>query len=186
VNKKISIIRNTLGLTESDISSVLNISSYKYRNFEKGTLEIPMEIVVLISLAYEIPICYLIFDKYSSKTILELDSIIRLKHQNRVAILDTIKNNICRVNSYNYNSINYSVIKNVLKNVLKFFSDNLIEIRKDKSIEAVELATMLSMPEKEYSRLEEGIKFPNIYTLFKLSECLDVSVDELFFHSHKK
>ena len=43
MNQKIKFLRETLGLTEKEISSFLNISSYKYTSFKKAMTVIPCE-----------------------------------------------------------------------------------------------------------------------------------------------
>ncbi len=78
MHSKIKEVRMQLGLSETQVSSLLNISSYKYRRYENGNLVLPVEILVLLSIMYDISIDLLVFDKYSFETILYKESIKKL------------------------------------------------------------------------------------------------------------
>ena len=70
MNQKIKFLRETLGLTEKEISSFLNISSYKYTSFEKAMTVIPCDILILLSKIYGINIEMLIDSKFDNQDLL--------------------------------------------------------------------------------------------------------------------
>ena len=67
MNQKIRFLRETLGLTEKEISSFLNISSYKYITFEKTAIDIPCDILILLSRIYAINLELLLYSKYNNE-----------------------------------------------------------------------------------------------------------------------
>ena len=70
MNQKMKFLRETLGLTEKEISSFLNISSYKYTSFEKTAADIPCDILILLSRIYGVNIELLIDSKFNNQDLL--------------------------------------------------------------------------------------------------------------------
>ena len=96
MNQKIKFLRETLGLTEKEISSFLNISSYKYTSFEKAMTIIPCDILILLSKIYGINIEMLIDSKFDNQ-----DLLFELKSQGIIGeknILEKLKQNLLQDN----------------------------------------------------------------------------------------
>ena len=179
MNNKIKEIRIRLGLSETQISSLLYISSYKYRRYEKDFLIIPVEVLVLLSIMYHIPIDLLIFDKFSSETIFEeasIKNLLELPEKERFAIL---KSNICKYCSFSCDSVSYRVVNNILVRFLKNFSKNLQVLRYSKLWGISEIASTVQFNVEYYINLESGKIWPSVVDLIKLSSVFDKSVNEI-------
>ena len=79
MHNKIKAIRIHLGLTYTQVSSLINISSYKYKRYENGTIELSSDILILLSLMYGVSLDHLIFSKFTVNEILSSPSINCLK-----------------------------------------------------------------------------------------------------------
>jgi len=53
------------------------------------------------------------------------------------------------------------------------------ELREERNIPQQDLAAKCNIEKSNLSRIEAGGTNPTIYTLYKIAECLDVSVSEL-------
>lgn len=179
MNNKIKEIRVKLGLSETQISSVLYISSYKYRRYEKDPFIISVEVLVLLSIMYDIPIDLLVFDKFSSEVIFKetsMKKILKLSENERFAIL---KSNMCKYSTFSCASISYRVVNNILARVLKRFSRNLQVLRYSKLWGIPEIASTLQFDVEYYINLESGEIWPSVYDLVELSSVFDKSVNEI-------
>ena len=63
------------------------------------------------------------------------------------------------------------------------FQDNLKRVRKSKQLSQEELAELLDVSRQAVSKWEQGICMPEAQMLLRLSEKLDVSLDELMSES---
>ena len=61
------------------------------------------------------------------------------------------------------------------------FAENLKKHRTDKGLSQDELAKKISSHAVQFSRYERGLAAPSIDVVQKISEALDVSIDELVF-----
>ena len=61
-----------------------------------------------------------------------------------------------------------------------FFSDNLIKLRKSKGFTQQQVASELGIDRTTYTKYETGVSEPGFEMLIRLSQLLDVSLDELF------
>ena len=61
----------------------------------------------------------------------------------------------------------------------KKFCENLKSVRKDLSLTQKQIATKLNVVESCYANWEQGRTEPNITMLRKLSQILNISIDEL-------
>ena len=180
MNIKLRELRIYLKLTETQISSLLNISSYKYKRFEKGELPIPVEIILLLSIMYNIPFDYIIYDKYDIsdliKTLIKNNSSLE-ENTTPVKIIET---NIIK-NPYSTGTIiNQKLIKSILCFYIENFSNNLIILRKNKNLEIQKAANKLSIDIEHYSALEKGVRWPSIFDIFKIANGFKVCPQDLF------
>ena len=180
MNIKLKELRIYLKLTETQISSLLNISSYKYKRFEKGELPIPVEIILLLSIMYNIPLDYIICDKYDIsdliKTLIKNNSSL----EENTTSVKIIENNVIK-NPYSTGTIiNQKLIKSILCFYIENFSNNLTILRKNKNLEMQKVADKLSIDIEHYSALEKGISWPNIFELLKIADGFKVCPQDLF------
>ena len=69
MGNRIKALREGTGLSETQISSLLNISSYKYKRVENGSLNLTVDVLVLLSIMYGVPMSFLTFDRYETDDI---------------------------------------------------------------------------------------------------------------------
>ena len=129
MNEKLRLLREYIGLNETEFSKITNINSYKYKRFEAGTLPISTECIIIISIAYNLSIDEMIFEKHSIEKILHLEQIEELRQIDKSQIIDTLKRNICKHSSYYCNEPNYRTIRNILNIKRNACSYNLKKIR---------------------------------------------------------
>lgn len=176
---KIKEIRMRLGISEAQISSLLNISSYKYRRYENGSLIITSEVMILLSIMYDISIDLLIFDKFSVEAIFKeasINKILQFSEEQRVSVLES---NMCKYCSQKYNVINYRVVKNILSKFLNKFAINLQQLRCSRLMEISEISSLLQSSVEYYVNLESGKIWPSVYDLVELSLVFTKSVNEI-------
>ena len=63
ISEKIKAIRELLGLSETQVSNIIFMNSYKYRKSEINAAYLSMEKLLLLSIAYKIPLDKLILEK---------------------------------------------------------------------------------------------------------------------------
>lgn len=180
MHSKIKEIRMRLGLSESQISSLLNISSYKYRRFEDGTLTLTVEVLVLLSIMYDISVDLLVFDKFSLDMILKeasIKKILKLSEKERIEILES---NMCKYCTFKCSSVNYRVVKNILARLLDKFSKNLYNLRSVKSFEVTEISSLLNVDIEYYQGLENGDMWPTIFELIEIVYAYSESINDMF------
>lgn len=179
MHNKIKEIRLRMGLSEAQISSLLNISSYKYRRYEEGSLTVPVEVLVLLSIMYDISIDLLVFDKFSLDTILKDASItemLKFSEKERIAMLES---NMCTCCTFSCISVNYRVVKNIISQILNKFSKNLHNLRCSKSFEISEISSLLHVDVDYYIDLESGDTWPTVYELIELVSIFSKSINEI-------
>lgn len=180
MHSKIKEIRMRLGLSEAQISSLLNISSYKYRRYENGTLTLSVEILVLLSIMYDISVDLLVFDRFSLDTIFKeasIKEILKLSEKERIDILEY---NICKFCTFKCSSVNYRVVKNILAHLLDKFSKNLYNLRRVKSFEVIEISSLLNVDIEYYQGLENGDMWPTVFELIEIVYAYSKSINEMF------
>lgn len=178
---KLQKIRTYLELKENQISSLINISCYKYKRYEKGNLEITVESLFLLALLYNIPLDYLVYTKYSVDEIIEkgkLKELLQIPPYERLQILEK---NLCLHSSYkNYSSSNYRVTRNISENCILNFSENLYTTRTNTKTEINTISNLLGISDSEYLRFEQGKSFPTSIQAIKIAEIFNLSIHKLF------
>lgn len=140
MNKKIKLIREKLNLSPKDISSLLNISSYKYSTYEKAGAEIPCEIILLLAKIYGILPDWLFYDYTTENEILMFFDKYMTETMTKEEIISHLSSNIlskaeARI-SYRY--INKTKQK-IYDNVIEFIN----YVRDNNNFSKLELANAL-------------------------------------------
>lgn len=180
MHSKIKEIRMRLGLSEAQVSSLLNISSYKYRRYEDGSLTISVEVLLLLSIMYDVSIDFLVFDKFNVNVILREESVIKLlsvSEKERTAILES---NMCKYCTFNCATINYRVVKNILAQFLNKFSKRLYNLRCSKAFEISEISSLLNIDIEHYIDLENGDVWPTIFELIEMVSIFSKPINDIF------
>ena len=173
MNQKIKFLRETLGLTEKEISSFLNISSYKYTSFEKAMTIIPCDILILISKIYGINIELLIDSKFDNQ-----DLLFELKSQGIIGgknILDKLKQNLLQDNI----KLTYRSVKKIKTN----YQDNIIQFLKtliyDSGKSTIEFSKYVNMNSQSLNSILQKKRFIELNELINISEKFKVSVNDI-------
>ncbi len=179
MHRKIKAIRVQLGLSEAQISSLLNISCYKYKRYENGSLSLSLDILVLLSIIYDISIDWLILDKFSVEVICKdeaIKKILKVPQKERINILVSNMSKHC---TFDCNTINYRVTKNILAGLLNRFSKNIKNMRNSQLLEISEISLIIHSDVEYYVNLENGKEWPSVYDLLQLSSIFLKSINEL-------
>ena len=172
MNKKIKYLRETLGLTEKEISSFLNISSYKYTSFEKAMTVIPCDILILLSKIYGINIEMLIDSKFDNQ-----DLLFELKSQGIIGenILDKLKQNLLQDNI----KLTYRSVKKIKTN----YQDNIIHFLKtliyDSGKSVFEFSRYVNMNSQSLDSILQKKRFIELNELISISEKFKISVNDI-------
>ena len=173
MNKKIKFLRETLGLTEKEISSFLNISSYKYTSFEKAMTVIPCDILILLSKIYGINIEMLIDSKFDNQ-----DLLFELKSQGIIGeknILDKLKQNLLQDNI----KLTYRSVKKIKTN----YQDNIIHFLKtliyDTGKSVFEFSRYVNMNSQSLDSILQKKRFIELNELISISEKFKISVNDI-------
>ncbi len=174
MNQKIKFLRETLGLTEKEISSFLNISSYKYVSFEKTATDIPCDILILISRIYGISIEFLLYSKFNEQDLLsELERQGLIDENN---VLDRLRQNLLQNidTKITYRSIRK--VKNDFQQNIISFINNLI---KDSRMNLLDFAKYMGIDKQGLESILSKKRFIELDELKGISEKFNVSVDNI-------
>ena len=173
MNQKIKFLRETLGLTEKEISSFLNISSYRYTSFEKAMTIIPCDILILLSKIYGINIELLIDSKFDNQDLLS-----ELKSQGIIGeknILEKLKRNLLQDNI----KLTYRSVKKIKTN----YQDNIIHFLKtiiyDSGKSKIEFSKYVNMNSQNLNSILQKKRFIELNELISISEKFKISVNDI-------
>lgn len=173
MNQKIKFLRETLGLTEKEISSFLNISSYKYTSFEKAMTIIPCDILILLSKIYGINIELLIDSKFDNQDLLS-----ELKSQGIIGeknILEKLKRNLLQDNiKLTYRSV---------KKVKTTYQENIIHFLKEliysSGMSLFDFAKHININSQNLDSILQKKRFIELNELTSISEKFKISVNDI-------
>ena len=180
MNIKLRELRIYLKLTETQISSLLNISSYKYRRFENGELPIPVEIILLLSIMYKIPFDYIIYDKYNVSDLIKALIKNNSSLKGTMTPIKILENNIIEHTYSTGMVINQKMLKGILVFYITNFSNNLFSLRNSKELEMQNVADKLNIDLEYYSTLERGSNWPNLFVLLEIASFYNIQPLDLF------
>ena len=123
MSNRIKALREGTGLSETQISSLLNISSYKYKRVENGSLNLTVDVLVLLSIMYGVPMSFLTFDRCETDDISLNKFIEKYKNLSENDVISILKFRICQYCTFECSSVNYRVTKNILSRTIKSFSE---------------------------------------------------------------
>lgn len=174
MNRKIKFIRETLNLTATEISRFLNISSYKYIYYEKSSIDIPCEILLLLAKIYGISFAILI-----DNNIGENDIILELNKQsyNFKNKLDTLKKL-----EYNFaNNLNLKITYHLIKNTKETFQQNIINtiytILLNSNMNLNDFSNYVGISKKNIDSILKKKRFITVNELVCISNKFNISVD---------
>lgn len=173
MNQKIKFLRETLGLTEKEISSFLNISSYKYTSFEKTAADIPCDILILLSRIYGVNIELLIDSKFNNQDLLS-----ELEKQGLIEEKDAIeklKLNLLQSNT----KMTYHSIKKVKNDYQENIIHSLKKIIYNSRMSLIDFAKYIDMNSQILGLILQKKRFIELDELIGISEKFKVSVNDI-------
>lgn len=178
MNKKIRLLRESIGLTETEISRFLNISSYKYVAFENNQANISLDILALISLIYNIPIDIIINPKYTKN-----DLLLYLQNHSSFHLSkeQTIKKITYNLTGNEGKNISYRNINLLKKKIQKNIINNINKIIEEKSISTTMLANQLGIEHDSLESILLKKRFLTTNEVIKISQEFSISASVILF-----
>lgn len=176
MNHKIKFLRETLGLTEKEISSFLNISSYKYISFEKTATDIPCDILILLSRIYAINLELLLYSKYNDEDL--------LSELNRQEIISEDKSVILKKLTQNlFQKIDTKITYRSIRKVKNDFQQNIInsinKLIKSSRMSLIDFSNYIDIDKQSLDSILSKKRFIELYELMKISEKFKISVNDI-------
>lgn len=179
IPEKIKAIREFLGVTELQVSSTINVNSYKYKRSEGNDDYISTEMLILLSIIYKLPFEKIWSVDYSTEDILESDYLNSLSKLEPEQVVECFKDNLCSHFVKKRKKANYGTIKLILKKEMKSLGTNIKEIREDKKLQITDVASMLKINESTYKSFETGSVLPSPMQILCLTDKFNVSIVKL-------
>ncbi len=63
---------------------------------------------------------------------------------------------------------------------LRKLGAHIRKVRESKGIKGVDLASLCEMPRNSISRIERGVSNPTAFTLMKIAEAMEMTIEEMF------
>lgn len=176
MNQKLKFLRETLGLTEKEISAFLNISSYKYISFEKTAVEVPCDMVILLSRIYSIDINLFFDNHYSNQDLLTELIKQNIVEKNKEDILDHLRQNLFRNKDtkVTYRSIR-KIKTDIQNNIIKFIT----ALIKNNGMSLHDFAITIDVDKQSLDSILSKKRFIELDELMKVSERFKVSINDI-------
>ncbi|MCM1285697.1 MAG: hypothetical protein NC213_03565 [Acetobacter sp.] len=176
MNQKLKFLRETLGLTEKEISAFLNISSYKYISFEKTAVEIPCDILILLSIIYDIDIKLFLDNHYNNQDLLTELTKQNIIEKDKEEILDRLRLNLFHNNNtkVTYRSIR-KVKTSIQNNIIKFITVQI----KNNGMSLYDFAIAIDTEKQSLDSVLSNKRFIEIDELIKISEKFKISINDI-------
>lgn len=176
MNHKIKFLRKTLGLTEKEISSFLNISSYKYISFEKTATDIPCDILILLSKIYGINLELLVDSKYNDEDLLSELKRQEIFSEDKSVILEKLRQNL-------FQNIDTKITYRTIRKVKNDFQQNIInsinKLIKNSRMSLMDFSNYIDIDKQSLDSILSKKRFIELYELLKISEKLKISVNDI-------
>lgn len=177
MNQKIKFIRQKLNLSEKDISSLLNISSYKYSSYEKNDIPLPCEILFLLSKIYGINISLFVYDFFNEDDLsFELE---RLGLTNTISKTEILKKIHFNLFSDSNTKSNYRSIRKIKHSFQCATASCIKESLRSYNLTQQHLAVSCNLDEIELNYILSSKKFITLSELIKITEFLQIPIDNI-------
>ena len=169
MNQKIKFLRETLGLTEKEISSFLNISSYKYTSFEKAMTIIPCDILI-------INIELLLDSKYNNEDLFSELKRQEIFFEDKSVILEKLRQNL-------FQNIDTKITYRSIRKVKNDFQQNIInsinKLIKSSRMSLIDFSKHIDIDNQSLDSILSKKRFIELYELMKISEKFKISVNDI-------
>ncbi|MBR2431047.1 transcriptional regulator [bacterium] len=181
MNQKIKFARETLRLTPNDISSLLNISSYRYSFFEKVSTDIPCDILLLLSKIYGLNPDLFILNKYSTHDILFIFEQQNFFSQSENTLeklrFNLLQNDKVRLTYHSIKSEKKSLQDNIIRFIKTFIKVHNLSLD--------ELALTCNINEQSLSSILSKGKFIETDELIKISNYTQTPIADIVYGTTK-
>lgn len=178
MNQKIKLLRETLGLTEKEISSLLNISSYKYVSLEKVGTDIPCEIILLLSRLYNVDVELLINSSFNNEDLMSEISSENFHELPKDELFDVLKSNL--LGEYT-KTLSYRAVKKIKDNIQLNIIKNLLSIMRENNLSKQEFSNVLEINVEKLDSLFTKKRFIDVDELIIISEKFNVLISDVVF-----
>lgn len=176
MNQKLKFLRETLGLTEKEISAFLNISSYKYISFEKTAVEVPCDMVILLSRIYSVNIKLFLDNRYSNQDLLTELIKQNIIEKNKEDILDHLRKNLFHNDDI---KITYRSIRKVKTDIQNNIINFITAMIKNNGMSLHDFAVAIDSDKQSLDSILSKKRFIEFDELIKVSERFKVSINDI-------
>lgn len=177
--KKIKAIRLMLGLSETQVSNIIYVSSYKYKHCEKDDAYISTEMLILLSVIYKTDLYKFLSEEYSANDLTNEEYLKNLKKSDSEQIEAVLKSNLCSDLKKERKNANSTTIDMLLKSKKKIIQNNLKRIRESRGQEISQMAELIGTDLRNYISMESRSKIPTPKQLIEFSQKLNIPLSEL-------
>lgn len=176
IHEKIRVIREYLNLTSTQVATLIKVNVYLYRKYEKGTMEPTMDLIVLLSIAYAIPIDSLFCNEENPLWYTDEPGIRALRSLPQKERLPKMQENLCKKCSFVSQRVNYRVISDICRQMRAAMADRLKTFRESRGIDIDSAAKIICLDNIDYLSLEKGAGFPLVSQTVKMARFYDVAI----------
>lgn len=176
MNQKLKFLRETLELTEKEISSFLNISSYKYISFEKTAVEIPCDMLILLSRIYGVDIKLLIDSGYNNQDLLTELTKQDIVEKSKEDILEHLQQNLFHNNDI---KVTYRSIRKVKTDIQNSIVNSIIAMIKNSDMSLLDFAISIDIDKQSLDSIISKKRFIELGELIKISKKFKVSINDI-------
>lgn len=178
MNQKIRFLRELLNLTETEVSTLLNISSYKYISYEKNDTSIPFDVLLLISKIYGITIERLLNISCNKQELLfELNNHGFINLNDKEKTLKKIKLNLF---SNEHIKVNYHSIRKVKNTFQCNIINSIKSLCNEKNYDDLQtFALSCELDLYSLKSIVSGKKFIGLFEILKISEHTKIPIDNI-------
>ncbi|MEZ3420511.1 MAG: hypothetical protein K1V95_01015 [Eubacterium sp.] len=181
MHEKIKFLRQTLGLTEKEISSFLNVSFYKYISFEKAEMDVSCDIAILLSKLYGIHAEWMIYSCTSNNDLLYELQKQGLLNREKEYVLEKLKYNLFHNKDQ---KITYSAVKRVKDDILKNIAESITDLMRRRNRSVKEFAAYVGMKEKSVASILAQKRFIEIDELVRISKKTGCPINSMINKKH--
>lgn len=160
VYRNLRFIREYLGLTSTQVASQLKMNAFLYRKYEEGAMEPAIDLLLLLSAAYAIPIDSLVSKDVDSSWLEKEPGIRALSDLSTEDRLLTMQKNICVHCLAPCKKINYRILSDFCNQKRRILSERIKLFRENKGLDASAAAEIIQLNTDDYLSLEKGIYPP--------------------------
>lgn len=179
IPKKIKAVRELLGISETQVSNIIYVNSYKYKRSEGDVAYLTTEMLILLSIIYRVPFEKFLLDEYTVDDIISDKYLNSLKGLGKDQIEIILKDNLCLYFPKKRKKANSTTIDLIKKNERTGFHNSLKFIRENLNYEVSQMAKILEIETEEYIGLETRSILPNPTQLKEFLIKLNIKVSDL-------